>query len=106
MKSCNAESDMQIKHLDTIVDDNTEAFLCAPLGTHNNKALMSNFGCLSGGPSELPTAMCSQLDCLVTQVKNLTGAGLGGRPVDVMIRLSARARQIFPGSSLATSQSW
>ena len=74
VRSSKAEYIRQVKPLETFVEDITED-LYSPLGMYN-KALMSSYG--HRGSSESPAALRSQVEALVSQVKVLTGADLGG----------------------------
>jgi hypothetical protein len=80
MRTTKAEYMGQVRPLEAFVEDVSED-LYSPLGTYN-KALMSSYNQNPGGSSESP-ALRTQVESLVSQVKDLTGADLGGRAVDV-----------------------
>jgi hypothetical protein len=80
MRTTKAEHVGQVRPLEAFVEDISED-LCSPLGTCN-KALMSSYNQTPGGPSVSPT-LRTQVELLVSQVKDLTGADLGGQAVDV-----------------------
>jgi hypothetical protein len=79
LESSKAEYAGQVKPLESIVEDITED-LYGPGGSYN-QALMSRLGS-SSGPIDSPV-LRNQLNSLTDQVRELTGAGLGGRVVDI-----------------------
>jgi hypothetical protein len=79
LESSKAEYVGQIKPLESIVEDITED-LYGPQGSYN-QALMSRLG-TPAGPTDSPL-LRNQLNSLTEQVRELTGAGLGGGVVDI-----------------------